>query len=226
MSTKSPANDDDDEWTDRDSATESLESSKPHETANSHDVGAANEDTWDASGDDGACENQQHQFTMQFCSSELRTSDPAFLRPEPASLPSLVILEARQKFLGTIAGKLGCSHARRGGTRTSKGGIYGVQRDPEHRRAQQMNDPVKPHGSFYDGIPDDSSGHDRHSHLSDDDSSIPELHSAWARTDSPNEYRHLATDVLYWNDGKMPEKPGPSSDDILEGWQAKLTSKD
>ena len=53
-----------------------------------------------------------------------------------------------------------------------------------------------------------------------------EVHSAWVMVERNYRYRHLATGEVFTHCWKRPEKPGPSSDDILDGWDAKLRSED
>jgi hypothetical protein len=52
------------------------------------------------------------------------------------------------------------------------------------------------------------------------------LHSAWATTEDDYKYRHIVTGEIFHHRWREPEKPGPTADDILEGWTAQLVSED
>lgn len=217
-----------------------------HEAAISHDASAMEADCHSAprSGDEDlhtstspgpskeSTEHQQRQATMQIQESELPAPGPALLRPLPVSLPSLTALEAGRKSASTTAlnsghpaGRSTSLKDKRGRPRSLNAASNPVHDDLGYHGRRRLSDSRKRSGHFPDSISDDGT-YCRKSHVSDDDSSIPQLHTAWARTDIPDQYRHLATGVLYWNGGKMPEKPGPSSDDILEGWEPELASED
>lgn len=52
-----------------------------------------------------------------------------------------------------------------------------------------------------------------------------EVHSAWVMVENNYNYRHVVTGEIFTHHLKRPEQPGPSSDDILKGWDARLRSE-
>jgi hypothetical protein len=52
-----------------------------------------------------------------------------------------------------------------------------------------------------------------------------EVHAAWFMVQKNYKYRHVVTGEIFTHYSKRPEKPGPSSDDIPKGWDAKLRSE-
>jgi hypothetical protein len=151
-------------------------------------------------------EDQQHHFTMQFERSELQVPEAALLRPQAAPLSSLEGLEARRNF--------------KGGSSTGQHGL-------EYARAQQTSAPERQSGSFGSVEIDDGIESERESHTSNLEAPFPNLHSAWVMIEGNYEYmyRHLVTGEIFRHPWKRPEKPGPSSDDILKGWDANLRSE-
>jgi hypothetical protein len=152
-------------------------------------------------------EDQHHHFTMQFERSELQEPEAALLRPQAAPLPSLQVLEARRNF---------------------EDGSNTGQHGPEYACAQQTSAPETQSGSSGSVENDDDTESERESHTSNLEALFPKLHSAWVMIEGDYEYmyRHLVTGEIFRHPWKRPEKPGPSSDDILKDWDAKLRSDD
>lgn len=67
---------------------------------------------------------------------------------------------------------------------------------------------------------------DNSERLIEDQQNSGKVHSAWVMVERNYRYRHLATGEIFTHYWKRPEKPGPSSDDILKGWDAKLRGED
>lgn len=196
----------------RSSSGSSSSASEPEETTlpGSSNVSQHSNPDVDAIGSSDhstmSSEDQQHHFTMQFERSELQVPEAALLRPQAAPLSSLEGLEARRNF--------------KGGSSTGQHGL-------EYARAQQTSAPERQSGSFGSVEIDDGIESERESHTSNLEAPFPNLHSAWVMIEGNYEYmyRHLVTGEIFRHPWKRPEKPGPSSDDILKGWDANLRSE-
>lgn len=141
--------------------------------------------------------DQQHEITMQFDSDELQVPNAALLRPRSAPRLSLPALEAR---------------------RSSEDGTRSAHPGPRSVSAQGW------FGSFEGNRSANWDEDDRRSHMSRSGASSPALHSAWSKTNNRHGYRHIVTGEMFYHSKKQPEKPGPSADDIPEGWEARLVS--
>lgn len=142
-------------------------------------------------------EDQQHGITMQFDSDELQVPNAALLRPRSAPRLSVPALEARRSF---------------------EDGIRSAHPGPRSVSAQGW------FGSFEGNRSANWDEDDRRSHMSRSGASPPALHSAWSKTNNQHTYRHIVTGEIFYHSKKQPEKPGPSADDIPEGWEARLVS--
>lgn len=51
------------------------------------------------------------------------------------------------------------------------------------------------------------------------------LNSAWVSAEDVGGYRHRVTGAIYRNNGKIPQEPGPTANDIPDGWEAFLSDE-
>jgi len=109
--------------------------------------------------------------------------------------------------------------------RTSEGGTGSVHHSSGSDGAHQIPE-LDRESDSPSGRSDDGFQGDRRSYASSAQASSPAFHSAWERIGFSDRYRHIVTGQIFKDHGNAPQKPGPSADDILEGWKAKLASKD
>lgn len=51
------------------------------------------------------------------------------------------------------------------------------------------------------------------------------LNSAWVSAEDVGGYRHRVTGAIYRNNGKIPQEPGPTANDIIDRWEAFLSDE-
>lgn len=153
---------------------------------------------------EGPIRNGQNEVTIQFEESGLQVPEAALLRPQTEPLSSLPALEARRNFE---------SRARP------------VQHGPEPDDAQQTTEPNRRSGSFGSDRSDGGVEHDLQNSASSSRASSLALNIAWEREGiNSYRYRHIVTGEVFCDKHSCnaPQQPGPSADDIPDGWRARL----
>lgn len=127
------------------------------------------------------------------------------LRPQDVPLPSSPALGVRRSF---------------------ESEMVSVHHDSGSEIPQQIARLKRQSESFGSGKSDCGTQDDRRSYASSSRASSRALHSAWATTEKRHTYRHIVTGKIFHHRWREPEKPGPSADDIPDGWTAQLVSED